>query len=108
MGAVRPPASVELVARRGGVDWGRCPSDAALSGPRRGDGDRGRGGGGAVPCSNAGRCDGGAARLLRGAARAGLHAALRNTAMRIVGGTRLLHHYDWLYDWRPPATLSIT
>jgi 2-polyprenyl-6-methoxyphenol hydroxylase-like FAD-dependent oxidoreductase len=39
---------------------------------------------------------------------AGLHAALRNTAMRIMGGTRLLHHYDWLYDWRPPATLSIT
>jgi hypothetical protein len=32
----------------------------------------------------------------------------RNTAMRIMGGTRLLHHYDWLYDWRPPATLSIT
>jgi len=25
-----------------------------------------------------------------------------------MGGTRLLHHYDWLYDWRPPATLSIT
>jgi salicylate hydroxylase len=39
---------------------------------------------------------------------AGLNAALRNTAMRIMGGTRLLHHYDWLYDWRPPATLSIT
>ena len=39
---------------------------------------------------------------------AGLHAALRNSAMRIMGGARLLHHYDWLYDWRPPATLSIT
>jgi salicylate hydroxylase len=39
---------------------------------------------------------------------AGVGAALRNTAMRIMGGTRLLHHYDWLYDWRPPATLSIT
>jgi len=38
---------------------------------------------------------------------AGLHAALRNTAMRVIGGARLLHHYDWLYDWRPPATLSI-
>ena len=39
---------------------------------------------------------------------AGIRAVARNTAMRIVGGTRLLHHYDWLYDWRPPATLSIT
>jgi salicylate hydroxylase len=39
---------------------------------------------------------------------AGLHAGLRNTAMRMIGGTRLLHHYDWLYDWRPPATLAIT
>src|SRR5580704_10133148 len=64
MGAVRPPAIVELVARRGGADWGRCPSDAALFGPRRGDGDRGCGGGGAMPCSNAGQCDASAARLL--------------------------------------------
>ena len=39
---------------------------------------------------------------------AGISAVARNTAMRIMGGTRLLHHYDWLYDWRPPATLSIT
>ena len=39
---------------------------------------------------------------------AGIGAVARNTAMRIIGGTRLLHHYDWLYDWRPPATLSIT
>ena len=128
MGAVRPPASVELVARRGGADWGRCPSDAALSGPRRGDGDRRRGGRGAVPRPNAGRRDGGAARLLRSAARAGLESAAAGdtqwaalpsggaarradavtAAMRIMGGTRLLHHYDWLYDWRPPATLSIS
>ncbi len=39
---------------------------------------------------------------------AGISAVVRNTAMRLMGGTRLLHHYDWLYDWRPPATLSIT
>jgi salicylate hydroxylase len=35
-------------------------------------------------------------------------AKLRNTAMRLMGGTRLLQHYDWLYDWRPPAALSIS
>jgi salicylate hydroxylase len=39
---------------------------------------------------------------------AGISAVARNTAMRLMGGTRLLRHYDWLYDWRPPATLSIT
>jgi salicylate hydroxylase len=39
---------------------------------------------------------------------AGISAVARNMAMRVMGGTRLLHHYDWLYDWRPPATLSIT
>jgi salicylate hydroxylase len=32
---------------------------------------------------------------------------VRNTAMRVVGGQRLLSHYDWLYDWRLPAVLSI-
>ncbi len=37
----------------------------------------------------------------------GLRGVLRNTAMRVIGGDRLLHHYDWLYDWRPPAALSI-
>ena len=31
----------------------------------------------------------------------------RNMAMRVMGGARLLQHYDWLYDWRPPAALSI-
>jgi 2-polyprenyl-6-methoxyphenol hydroxylase-like FAD-dependent oxidoreductase len=40
--------------------------------------------------------------------RAGAAAMLRNTAMRLLGGERLLHNYDWLYDWRPPAGLSIT
>ena len=33
---------------------------------------------------------------------------LRNAAMRVIGGERLLRHYDWLYDWRPPAALSMT
>ena len=51
-------------------------------GPRRGDGDRGCGGGGAVPRPNAGRCDGSAARLLRGAARAGLESAAAGGAQR--------------------------
>jgi hypothetical protein len=32
---------------------------------------------------------------------------LRNAAMRALGGMRLLHHYDWLYDWRPPANPSL-
>ncbi len=40
--------------------------------------------------------------------RAGLPAMLRNTAMRLIGGERLLRHYDWLYDWRPPAALSLS
>jgi salicylate hydroxylase len=38
----------------------------------------------------------------------GLSGTIRNTAMRIMGGTRLLRHYDWIYDWRPPATLSLS
>jgi salicylate hydroxylase len=40
--------------------------------------------------------------------RGGLAAMFRNTAMGMMGGERLLHHYDWLYDWRPPTALSIT
>jgi salicylate hydroxylase len=40
--------------------------------------------------------------------RAGAAAMLRNTAMRLLGGERLLQNYDWLYDWRLPAGLSIT
>ena len=39
---------------------------------------------------------------------AGLMGLLRDTVMRTIGGTRLLYNYDWLYDWRPPAALSIT
>jgi salicylate hydroxylase len=38
----------------------------------------------------------------------GLRAMLRNAAMRALGGPRLLRHYDWLYEWRPPAALSLT
>jgi len=38
----------------------------------------------------------------------GLRGMLRDTAMHIMGGSRLLRHYDWLYDWRPPPALSIT
>jgi salicylate hydroxylase len=34
----------------------------------------------------------------------GVQAMLRNAAMRALGDVRLLHHYDWLYDWRPPAS----
>lgn len=33
----------------------------------------------------------------------GARAMVRNAAMRALGGTRLLHHYDWLYRWRPPT-----
>jgi len=39
--------------------------------------------------------------------RGSVPAMLRNTAMRVMGGQRLLSHYDWLYDWRLPAALSI-
>ena len=39
---------------------------------------------------------------------AGVRAVLRDAAMRALGGARLLHHYDWLYDWRPPAALSLS
>ena len=40
--------------------------------------------------------------------RGGVAAMFRNTAMRLMAGERLLHHYDWLYDWRPPTALSNT
>jgi salicylate hydroxylase len=38
----------------------------------------------------------------------GVRAMVRDLAMRTLGGARLLHRYDWLYDWRPPAAVSIT
>ena len=54
-------------------------------------------------------------RVQRQAARNGQHyhlkgvsAMLRNAAMGVMGGEHLLRHYDWLYDWRPPAALSLT
>ena len=54
-------------------------------------------------------------RVQRQAARNGQHyhlkgvsAMLRNAAMGVMGGQHLLGHYDWLYDWRPPAALSLT
>ena len=34
----------------------------------------------------------------------GVSGYVRDTTMRMLGGTRLLHHYDWLYDWRPPGS----
>jgi salicylate hydroxylase len=34
---------------------------------------------------------------------AGLTAWLRDTAMGVIGGQRLLAHYDWIYGWRLPA-----
>jgi salicylate hydroxylase len=37
----------------------------------------------------------------------GVRAMVRNMAMRALGGARLLHHYDWLYDWPPPAASSL-
>jgi salicylate hydroxylase len=33
----------------------------------------------------------------------GPEALVRNLGMRALGGERLRTHYDWLYDWRPPA-----
>jgi salicylate hydroxylase len=38
---------------------------------------------------------------------AGVSGMARDAAMKLMGGARLLQHYDWLYDWRPPAALSI-
>ena len=37
----------------------------------------------------------------------GVRARLRDAALRTIGGARLLRHYDWLYDWRPPAAFSL-
>jgi salicylate hydroxylase len=31
----------------------------------------------------------------------GPKAVARDLALKIMGGSRLLHRYDWLYDWRP-------
>jgi len=37
----------------------------------------------------------------------GVGGEVRDAAMRIMGGKHLLHHYDWIYDWRPPPAFSI-
>jgi len=37
----------------------------------------------------------------------GLSAMLRDMAMRSLGGTRLLHRYDWIYRWRPPTASPV-
>jgi salicylate hydroxylase len=34
-------------------------------------------------------------------------AWFRNAAMRALGGTGLLKHYDWIYRWQPPVLPSI-
>ncbi len=54
------------------------------------------------------------ARAQRTAARNGMHyhaagveAAVRNTALRVMGGKGLLRRYDWLYRWRPPGREAI-
>jgi salicylate hydroxylase len=38
----------------------------------------------------------------------GVSGLLRDAAMRMMGGRHLLQHHDWLYNWRPPAALSIS
>lgn len=54
------------------------------------------------------------ARAQRAASRNGLHyhasgveAAVRNTALRVMGGKGLLKRYDWLYGWRAPTRKTI-
>jgi len=56
-----------------------------------------------------------ARRVQRAAARTGARyhlggpsGMIRDAAMRMMGGARLLHHYDWIYDWRPPPAFSIS
>jgi salicylate hydroxylase len=38
----------------------------------------------------------------------GTRRMLRDSTMRVLGGSQLLRHYDWLYDWRLPTALSLT
>ncbi len=37
----------------------------------------------------------------------GVGAMVRDLGLHVVGGARLLHHYDWLYDWRPPTAIPL-
>jgi 2-polyprenyl-6-methoxyphenol hydroxylase-like FAD-dependent oxidoreductase len=34
--------------------------------------------------------------------RSGPEVLIRNFGMRMLGGEKLLNHYDWLYTWQPP------
>ena len=38
----------------------------------------------------------------------GVRGWVRDAAMRTMGGKQLLRNYDWIYDWRQPAGLSIS
>ena len=38
----------------------------------------------------------------------GVRATLRDAAMHMIGGPRLLAHFDWLYDWRPPPAFAVS
>ena len=126
MGALRSPPAIEFLGRRRGAHRRRRPSDAAVPGARRRHGDRGCGGGGALPRAHAGRCRSRIADLFRHPAqprtRKVQRLATRNGERYHLDGMRgyaaqyrdagdgrraLLRHYDWLYDWRPPAALSI-
>ena len=37
----------------------------------------------------------------------GVGGWVRDAAMRTIGGKQLLRNYDWIYDWHPPAGLSV-
>ena len=37
----------------------------------------------------------------------GMRVLLRDAAMHLIGGERLLRHFDWLYDWRPPPAFAV-
>lgn len=39
--------------------------------------------------------------------RSGPEALLRNMAMRLLGGERLLRRYNWLYKWQPPVVEAV-
>jgi len=55
--------------------------------------------------ARAGKVQGLAARNGARYHQTGFRSAVQNVALRIMGGARLLRHYDWLYDWRPPPIL---
>ena len=110
----------QLGARAGHAARRRRASDAALSGPRRRDGDRGRRRARASAWRSTPDDAAGALRRLRTSApRAHRTHAARGTPQRHASITwaasgpaaharaqrhaapRLIRRYDWLYDWRP-------